>query len=345
MAVIRKKIKKLGYKYIAIKKFGGPEVLQIMQSESLPIARENEVRVKVSRTSAAFTDTLIRRGIYPDVRKKPPFILGYDLIGRVDKIGSRVSKIKIGQKVAALTITGAYSEYVCLTADQVVPVPENLNANEALSMILTFTTAFQMLTRCANLKSGKKILVHGAGGAVGTAILQLGKLMNLKVYGTASKSKHQIIEELGGIPIDYKSQDFVQFIRDKELNGIDAVFDSIGGEYYKRSLKTLHKKGTLVAFGSYNSGTKTGLIMDFLKINFWSLIPWMPKATFYSIGSWHKKHINWFKEDLEQLFQYLNEGKIKPSIGKVMKLEEASLAHELIEKAQVKGKIILTVNK
>lgn len=335
----------MSYKYISIKKFGGPEVLEIQTAKQLPEPKDDEVRVKVLRTSASFTDTLIRRGIYPDVREKPPIILGYDLIGRIDKVGKKVDSIKVEQKVAALTTIGAYAEYICLSAKEVILVPENLDDNEALSMILTFITAYQMITRCAKLKSGQKILVHGAGGAVGSALLQIGRSMNLKMYGTASKSKHTFIEELGGIPIDYKNEDFVQVLKNKEPNGIDAVFDSIGGDYYERSLKTLHKKGTLVAFGSYNSGTKIELIKDFLKIKLWSIIPWIPNAIFYSIGAWHKNHLNWFKEDLKTLFALLEEGKMKPSIGKIMKLEEVVLAHELIEKAKVKGKIILIVNK
>jgi NADPH:quinone reductase len=335
----------MSYKYISIKKFGGPEVLEIQTAKQLPEPKNDEVRIKVLRTSAAFTDTLIRRGIYPDVRKKTPITPGYDLLGRVDKVGENVTAVKLGQKVAALTTIGAYAEYICLSEKEVILVPKNLDDNEALSLVLTFTTAYQMITRCAKLKSGQKILVHGAGGAVGSALLQIGQSMNLKMYGTASKSKHKFIEQLGGIPIDYNNKDFVLVLKNKEPNGIDAVFDSIGGNYYKRSLKTLHKNGTLVAFGSYNSGTKLELIKDFLKINLWSLIPWMPKAIFYSIGTWHKNYLNWFKEDLKTLFVLLDEGKIKPSIGKVMKLEEASFAHELIEKAEVKGKIILVVNK
>jgi len=189
----------MSYKYISIKKFGSPEVLEMQTAKQLPEPKDNEVRIKVLRTSAAFTDTLIRRGIYPDVRKKPPITLGYDLIGRIDKVGKNVSAIKVRQKVVALTTIGAYAQYICLPASEVVLVPENLDLNDALSMVLTFTTAYQMITRCAKLKNGQKVLVHGAGGAVGSALLQIGQLMNLKMYGTASKSKHNFIEQLGGI--------------------------------------------------------------------------------------------------------------------------------------------------
>ncbi len=262
----------MSYKYIEINRFGDPEVLDLKTADKLPEPIGDEVQIKILCTSAAFTDTLIRRGIYPDVKEKPPITPGYDLVGRIEKIGGNVSTVKIGQKVAALTITGAYAEYICLPAKELAIVPESVNQNDAHSMILTFTTAYQMLTRCANMKQGQKILVHGAGGAVGTAFLQLGKLMNLEVYGTAGKSKQELILELGGIPIDYKSEDFVEVIKNKEPEGIDAVFDSIGGAYYGRSLKTLNKKGTLVAFGSYNAVTKVDLIKDFLKINLWSFI-------------------------------------------------------------------------
>ncbi len=333
------------YKFISLKKFGGPEVLEIETKESPPEPSKGEVRVKVLATSAAFTDTLIRKGIYPDVKDKPPITLGYDMVGIVDKLGDEVLGLEVGQKVAELTIIGAYSEYIIINASQLIKVPQEIEAPEAVSLILSYVTAYQMLTRSVNLQSGQVILIHGAGGAVGSALLQIGSILNLKMYGTASKSQHDFLREFGCHPIDYRSEDFVEVVNRFEKHGLDAVFDPIGGDNFKRSINTLNTKGSLVAYGSYNASSEMALIMDFIRVKMWNIIPWKPSTTFYSIGAWHKQHYNWFREDLTKLFELLLEGKIKPIIAKKMNLEEAYKAHELIEKGGVKGKIVLLVNE
>ncbi len=333
------------YKRVVITKFGGHEVLKEISESALPEPDKGQVRIKVLCTSAAFTDTLIRRGIYLGIKNKPPFSPGYDLIGVVDKVGEEVTHLKEGQKIAELTVIGSYSEYICLEAKTLVPVPDGLNDAESVSLILSYLTAYQMLYRSAKIQAGQTILVHACAGAVGTAILQLGKLLNLKIYGTASKGKHGFIEKLGAIPIDYNNEDFVERLKKAEPNGIDAVFDPIGGSYFPRSLKVLKKKGTLVGFGYQNSASGNGgnVILDFLKVQLWNLLPTKPSANFYIISSWHKDHNDWFKEDLSQLFKLLSEKKIKPIIGKIMNLSEASEAHRLVEEARIEGKIILIV--
>lgn len=332
---------------MVISAFGGPEVLKEITESNLPEPKRNEVRIKVLCTSACFTDTLIRRGIYLGIKNKPPFSPGYDLIGIVDKVGEGVTHLKEGQKVAELLVVGAYTEYICLEAKTLVPVPEDLNDEESVSMVLSYLTAYQMLYRSAKVKAGQTILVHACSGAVGIAMLQLGKLLNLKIYGTASQEKHGFIEKYGAIPIDYKNDDFVEVLHKAEPNGIDAVFDPIGGDYFPRSLKVLKKKGTLVGFGYQNSASGNGgnVVLDYFKVLFWNLLPTKPSSNFYVISAWHKKHNDWFREDLKQLFTLLSERKIKPEIGKIMKLSEAVEAHRLVESAKIEGKIILRVHE
>ncbi|WP_107037457.1 medium chain dehydrogenase/reductase family protein [Brumimicrobium mesophilum] len=333
------------YKKIIISEFGGPEVLKVVTEPKLPEPKEGQVRVKVSVTSAAFTDTLIRRGIYLGIKNKPPFSPGYDLIGTVDKLGEGVTDFQVGQKIAELTVIGAYTEYICLDVKTLVPVPDNLEDSESVSLVLSYITAYQMLHRSAKVKNGQTILIHACSGAVGIAILQLGQLMNLKMYGTASKSKHDFIKQYGAIPIDYKNEDFLEVLKKEEPNGIDAVFDPIGGSYFPRSLKVLKKKGTLVGFGYQNSanGKDGNVVLDFFKILFWNILPWKPSAKFYIISELHKKHPDWFKEDMSQLLNLLKDGKIKPEIGLTLPLSEAVKAHKLVEEGEIKGKIVLKV--
>jgi len=122
----------MSYKRVIITEFGGPNVLKIIEEATLPEPLPGEVRVKVLTTGAAFTDTMIRKGMYPDVKKKPPFSPGYDMVGVVDKLGHGVTTLKIGQRVADLTVIGAYSEYICLPESRLVPVPDELDPAEAV---------------------------------------------------------------------------------------------------------------------------------------------------------------------------------------------------------------------
>ena len=334
------------YKRVVISKHGSPDVLQTITEDELPVPQKGEVRIKVLMTSACFTDTLIRRGIYPAVQNKPPFLPGYDVVGVVDAIGEDVKNLSVGQKVADLTVIGAYTEYICRKADSVVPVPENLDDAEAVSMILSYLTAYQMLHRFTDLKAGSTVLIHAASGAVGIAMLQLGKLMNLKMYGTASLGKHKLLTDMGAIPIDYKEENFEAVVMEKEPNGIDAVFDPIGGSYLPKSLSLLKKKGILFAYGYQGSvdGQGGNVIFDFLKVMLWNILPTKPSAKYYIITSQRKKHPDWFKEDLNTLFKLLSNNQIKPLIAKIMNLEEAAEAHELVENYRVEGKIVLQVN-
>ena len=336
----------MGYKRVIINQFGGRDVLEMVEAEKLPEPGPGEVRVKVLVTSAAFTDVMIRKGMYPEVKETPPFALGYDLVGVVDKLGDGATRFKVGQRVADMTVIGAYSEFICLPENRLTPVPDGLDPAEAVSMILTYVTAYQLLNRAANVRHGQRIVVHGAGGAVGTALLQLGRLMDLEMYGTASAAKQDLVARLGATPIDYQTEDFAARIPQTAIEGLDAAFDHIGGKNFKKSFSLLRKGGSLVAYGFYNAVTGRGgsIPLDFLRLKMWHMLPNGRSAMFYSIGALRRKHPEWFSEDLDRLFDLLEQGKIRPIIAKRMPLGDVRRAHELIEKGAVQGKIILTVS-
>jgi NADPH:quinone reductase-like Zn-dependent oxidoreductase len=336
----------MSYQRVIITKFGGPEVLKVIEEVALPEPSAWEVRIKVIATSAAFTDVMIRKGKYPDVKAKPPFSPGYDMVGIVDKLGESVSKFQVGQRVADLTVIGAYSEYICLPADRLTAVPESLDSTEAVSLVLSYLTAYQLLHRVANVRRRQRILVHGAGGVVGTAILQLGKLLHLEMYGTDSKDKLDEIERLGATPIDYMREDYIGHIRRKTGDGVDAVFDPIGGNNLPTSFSMLRQGGILVAYGFYNNviGKGGSIPFDLLRLQLWNLLPNNRSTKFFSIGTLRHQEPGWFSEDLTTLFDLLVRNKIKPIIGAVMHMSEARHAHELIERANVSGKIVLRVS-
>ena len=167
----------MSFQRVVLSAFGGPENLHLETVDELPEPAEGEVRVRVLTAGTGFTDTVIRQGQYPDVKEKPPFTPGYDWFGVVDKLGPGVNDFEVGQCVADMPVIGGYTEYLCAPAEQLVAAPEGLDPASAVAMILSYTTAYQMLTRIRQLKPGDTCLVHAAGGAVGTALLELGREM------------------------------------------------------------------------------------------------------------------------------------------------------------------------
>jgi len=336
------------YKHIVISQIGGPENLLLVEDD-LREPGPNEVRVKVLSAGVSFADILMRQGVHPESWNlgRTPFTPGWDIVGVVDKLGNKVSSWHIGQIVTALPVVGGYSEYIFMSSKDLVAVPVGLDPADVVSLVLNYVTAYQMLHRCAHIKSGESILINGgAAGGVGTALLQLGKLVNLdKMFGTASAEKHGIVSDLGGIPIDYKSVDLDHEIikltshNDNE-SGVDAVFDGIGGKSFKSSYEILRSGGRLVAYG----GTPTADLGDWLMMFTMNVVSDKKKFILYSIQTLKRLNPAWFHEDLVLLLDLLKQGKIKPIIGAKMALDDAPKAHELLASGSVKGKIVLICN-
>src|SRR5262245_29536374 len=198
------------HKRIIVTHYGGPDELRVVEEEC-PAPKRGEVRVRVLAAGVALPDVMMREGIHPETPALP-FTPGWDLVGVVDRLGAGISGIEPGQIVAALPIHGAYAEFVCLPQRELVPVPPGLNAAEAVALVLNYVTAYQMLHRSARVSAGQRVLIHGAAGGVGSALLQIGRLAELEMYGTCSARGASTVSDLGGIPIDYQHLDFVREI-------------------------------------------------------------------------------------------------------------------------------------
>ena len=181
--------------------YGGPDALRAVE-EACPEPRAGEVRVKVLAAGVSLPDVMMREGVHPET-PRVPFTPGWDLVGVVDRIGAGVSGIEPGQVVAALPISGAYAEFVCLPQRELIPVPRGLDAAEAVSLILNYVTAYQLLHRAARVRAGQRVLIHGAAGGVGTALMQLGQVAGLEMYGTCSSRGAATVSSLGGVAIDW----------------------------------------------------------------------------------------------------------------------------------------------
>lgn len=337
----------MGYKRIMLKAFGGPEELQLQEVGDLPTPGQGQVRVRVLTAGTGFTDTIIRQGQYVQVKDKPPFVPGYDWFGVVDKVGPGATQFSVGDYVADMPVIGGYTQYLCVDEDQLVSAPEGLDPAQAVAMILSYTTAYQMLTRIQALPEGSTCLVHAAGGAVGTALLELGQTMGLKMYGTASASKHELVERLGAVPIDYRNEDFVKRIaQETGGQGVDAVFDTIGGRNWSRSYQCVKRGGILIAFGALQITTGEeklpSLLLGFAKLlGLWKLLPDGRNTNFYNIQTRREKLPEEFKEDVRALFQMLKAGELSPAIADVRPLADVVEVHRQIDAAEIAGKVVL----
>src|SRR5829696_4753130 len=193
---------------IQVRDFGGPDGLQVVDAP-LPAAGRREVRVRVLASSLNYTDVLIRRHLYPQTaRRQPPFVLGYDVVGEIDQVGDGVREFQVGDRVADMTVVGSNAAYRTLRADRLTRVPAGVDAAEAATLILSWTTAYQLLHRAAGAQQGQRVLVQGAAGAVGQALLALGRLAGLELWGAARSEHAALIRELGATPVDYQHEDF-----------------------------------------------------------------------------------------------------------------------------------------
>ena len=346
------------YKRVVISRLGGPEVLEVREEE-LPEPGLGEVRVRILATGVSLPDLMMREGVHPEA-PRPPFTPGWDLVGVVDKLGVGAFTLEPGQMVAALPVWGANAEFICLPQEELVPVPAGLDPAEALCLVFNYATAYQMMRRTAGVRSGQCVLIHAAAGGIGTALLQLGRLVDLEMYGTASARKHELVSSLGATPIDYRNVDFVEEVLRLTGDGIDVVFDGIGSlDYLWRSFKTLRPGGKVVAYGMTSSlrggrlagGRRSrrlrrlqGLATIGAPIAASYLVPGNKKITTYSIQWLKRFRPAWYREDLSALLSLLRQGKIEPIIAERIPLEEVVRAHELLGSGTVTGKVVMLCN-
>lgn len=331
---------------IALTAFGGPEMLRVVNETTLPQPGPGQIRVRVRAAGTGFTDTIIRLGQYPGVKQKPPFTIGYDWFGTVDAIGTGVTGLAVGDAVADMPVIGGYTQYLCVDAARVLRCPPGLDPAEAVSMILSYTTAWQMLKRECTVQRGDWILVHAAGGAVGSALLDLATHLGLRTIGTASPAKHALLRHYGAEPIDYRTEDVVARTLTISGGGVKAVFDTIGGASWSRSYRCLARGGTLVGFGALQAkdGTESipSLLWGFTKLlALWKLLPDGKHSCFYNIQSRREAKPAEFHEDLGELMQMLAAKQLHPAIAERVPLAQAAEVHRRIDAAEIAGKVVL----
>ena len=326
---------------VQVKRFGGPNELEVVDA-TVPTAGRSEVRVHVLASGVEYTDTLIRRHLYPQTGlRRPPFVMGYDVVGEIDQLGAGVSGFQLGDRVADMTVVGSNADYCILRADRLTQVPAGVEAAEAAALILSWTTAYQLLHRAARVQRGQRVLVQGAAGAVGQALLVLGKMAGLELWGTGRHEHAALIGQLGATPIDYQREDFTRALP----GGFDVVFDGIGEHAYRDSFAALKRGGLLCAYG-YTAGVQAQrrmipMMMWVARLYLWRWMPGGKRARFYSINAMRARHPLWFRQDLERLLGQLAAHTIRPRVAERISFDEVADAHRRLEAGGLEGKLVL----
>jgi NADPH:quinone reductase-like Zn-dependent oxidoreductase len=331
-----------------IPRIGPPEVLEVREIPD-PHAGAGEVRIRVAASGVNFADVMARMGLYPDAPKLP-CVVGYEVAGTVDEVGAGVRGIAVGDKVIAPTRFRGYADLVVVPEAHVVALPDGMGFAEGAAIPVNYLTAILMLEVLGNVRRGDRVLIHGAGGGVGLAAVQLCTIYGAEIIGTASASKHAALRAAGvAHTIDYRTQDFVaETKRVTGGRGADVIIDPIGGENLRKSYRALAPLGRLVAFGVSSMAPATSRrILPAL----WQLAR-MPRFGFvrlmndnHGVLGFNLGHL-W--DEMERLRRYLltvldyaRAGRIRPTVAKTFPLTEAAAAHAFMQARENVGKVVL----
>lgn len=335
---------------VCIPRYGPPEVLTL-QGVADPRVRPGTVGIAVHRSGVNFADVLARQGLYPDC-PKPPVVVGYEVAGLIEVVGEGVTGFEVGQPVLALTRFGGYAERAVVPVEYVFAVPEGMPLADAAALPVNFLTAYLALYVCGRLQQGERVLIHGAAGGVGLAAVQLARLRQAEIYGTAAAAKHAVLHEHGvHHTIDYYHHDLGLVIRGLTGGrGVDIALDPLGGRSYAQSYKVLAPLGRLVIFGvsRMSSGPRRRVLAAL-----WQLLsmPWFHplrllqdnKAVIgVNLGRlW--EHTTLLRSAMADILQLYAQGQIRPIIAQTFPLAEAAAAHRYLQERRNIGKVLLAV--
>ncbi|MCC6337590.1 MAG: zinc-binding dehydrogenase [Myxococcales bacterium] len=330
-------------------RIGGPEVLEVQERPD-PLPQPGQVLVRVSRAGLNFADIAARVGLYPDAPKFPT-VLGYEVAGRVEALGSGVSGFAKGDRVMALCRFGGQASLVPVPAAQVTKLPDAMSFDEAAALPVNYLTAYQMLFWVAPLQPGMKVLIHMAAGGVGLAAIQLCRTVkDVELFGTASASKHAALKEAGvHHPIDYRTQDYAaEVLRLTGGKGVHRILDALGGPDWAKGYTLLRKGGHLLCFGWANmvDGEKRSLLRvasQYFKMKSYSPMELMDANRGLSgvnLGHlWDETEL--LGHHLTRLVELYQQGHLKPHVDRVFPVDRAGEAHAWVQARKNVGKVLL----
>lgn len=335
---------------VCIPRYGPPEVLTLQGVPDPPVT-PGTVRIAVQMIGVNFADVLARQGLYPDC-PKPPVVVGYEVAGEVEAVGEGVTDLQDGQPVLALTRFGGYADRVVVPVAQVFPVPPEMPLSDAAALPVNFLTAYLMLYICGRLQHGEHVLIHGAAGGVGLAAVQLARLRQAVIYGTAASAKHAFLHKQGvHHAIDYYHHDLAMIIHGLTGGrGVDIALDPFGGRSYAHSYKVLAPLGRLILFGvsRISPGPRRSLLASLWNI---MSMPWFhplrllqenKTVTGVNLGRlW--EHTTLLRQAMADILQLYAQGQIKPIIAQTFPFTAAAAAHRYLHERRNMGKVLLAV--
>jgi len=333
-----------------ITKAGPPEALQMKEAPD-PVPQENEVLISVRSAGINFADIMARVGLYSDA-PKPPCVVGYEIAGEIEQVGRQVTAFQPGDRVFTATRFGGYSSKIVADSREVFPVPADWTFHEAAGLPVNYLTAYQLLVVMGSIREGSTVLIHSAGGGVGTAATQIARIFQAEIFGTASAHKHAYLRKNGvHHPIDYRSEDYREAVMDLTGGkGVDLVIDPLGGANWKKSYRALRPTGRLLMFGvssmvpgkakSIIQAVKALVRVPFLQFNPFNLINQNKGILGVNVGHlWEEQEmlLSW----LRQILEWAEAGALRPHIDKIFTFDRAAEAHHYIQDRKNLGKVCL----
>jgi NADPH2:quinone reductase len=327
---------------------GEPETLRV-RIRDLPAPGPGEALVRVEATGVSFAEQQMRRGKYYD-QPAFPFVPGYDLVGTVEGLGPATGGVAVGDRVAALTKTGGWASHVLLAADDLVPVPDGLDAAAAETAVVNGLTAWRMLHRTAAVQPGDVVVVLGAAGGVGSLLVQLAVAAGATVVGVAGARQLERVQQLGAVPVDHRTEDVAARVRELAPDGAAAVFDHVGGPGIARSWAMLGRGGTLVSYGTAATKDLPGnprvpVLRLLARLLAWNALPNGRRARFFDLWAGRRRDPEAYRrdvrEDLGRVFALLRDGRLRAQIAAEFPLTDAAAALRLAEAGGLTGKVLL----
>jgi NADPH:quinone reductase len=325
-----------------LKNFGPASEAFELSVIKIPTANTEQMLIKVEASSVNPVDCKIRSGLYKVTAPDSPTILHGDVAGTVVRVGSNVTKFKVGDLVYGCAggfkgSQGALAEYMVVDPD-LMAIRPNLSAVECASLPLVAITAWEALIERANIQPNQKVLIHAASGGVGSFALQLALWKQAKVYVTASDdTKSQFAIERGATVINYKQTSVEDYVNEHtDGAGFDVVFDTVGGSNFEKSIQACKEGGTLCAIAAITKEFESGLMVQLHRKGLSLHYIFMPNPILNLTAKAQRQH---YGELLSEVTELVNKKIIKPLVGKVFNFTEVSSAHELLERGGFLGKI------
>lgn len=323
-------------------KNGKAETAFELRDINVPEIGNEEVGVNVEAFGINFADVVARLGNYQDCPPLP-CVVGYEAVGRVDKVGKNVSSVKAGDRVLVFTRFGGYSQYVIQKENAIAKIAEDMDTGKALALATQYSTAYYACAVATNVLPHETVLIHAGAGGVGTALIQLCKLKQAKIYATAgSESKLEYCKKQGAdVAINYTKEDFSKVIQEP----IDVAFDSLGADNFRKSYKLLNRGGRIVGYGASSmTDAKNVFSKAKMGLEFGIYHPAQLIMESRSMIGVNMLRIADYKPDtlkycMENVIQLLQEGKIAPHVGGMYKATELAQAHSDMENRKTIGKI------